>query len=234
MTDSNQGSEGKVVQFRLKKKSLVSKKAELPFMLQLMASLEGVRASIRWYDFASKEKSGVRRRDEIMAVIAGAGWCAEAFRLLKAGVGKGVLSKGLVSGNSEVAATWELILSDTPSPLIKKMHRIRDMYFAHSELEVMTNFIEQQAGADETEVFLESDENGKFLNTRYIWPWAAFGYDLIGMPGDEGYGEDERAVIRDIGEMWMKTANLLSAVLATLSQRLGFEFERIEEAESQA
>lgn len=71
--------------------------AILPFMMQLMSALESVRAALRWLQHVQRDTSEFHRRDTLMAMIAGCGWCAEAFKLLTCGAGTGLIEHEMVN-----------------------------------------------------------------------------------------------------------------------------------------
>lgn len=211
--------------FRLAKGTDVNSISDFPYMLQLMASLESIRASLRWLKHVDNSNSVTWKSDIMIVVISGAGWCAEGFRRIKEGVANNIINKSMIQADDKLADIWDRITAPDPDELVRKLHRVRDKYFAHWDEEVLKNFITRQAGESDTQPFYETDKNGAVLNSRYLWPWTAFMYDLVGDPFDEGNSEQAGILIRDIGQLWTQTANLVMGLLCSMlkARKLGFE-----------
>lgn len=201
-----------------------------PYMLQLMASLESIRGSLRWLEHVKNADSSFLRSDIFIVVVTGAGWCAETFRLLKQGIRDRVISKSMVGSDDKLRALWERVSSSSPDELVRKVHRIRDQYFGHWDSEVFKSFIEWQSSKSETEPLIESDARGKFLHTRYLWPWTAFAYDLVGDPTEEANQTRARDLLHSLAELWAQTANLISQLLKEMIKARGLSFDKVKDS----
>ncbi len=217
----------KLVQFRVVDGRKLSAIAHFPFMMQLMASLESIRASLRWLEFIDGEDSTVRARDRFTILITGAGWSAEAFHLLKKGSKRHLVERSMIEDDEKLAALWDRVMSDPQDELLRSVHRIRDKYFVHWDRRVMEEFIKLQAKEVPTEPFMESDAGGKFLNTRYLWPNAAFAVNLFGAPAAPEFEQETRRLLSELSGLWPQTANLLGSLLCTLIKKSGLEFEPV-------
>lgn len=218
----------KLVQLRVSDAQQLPAIEHFPFMMQLMASLESIRASLRWLEFLDGEDSTVRWRDRFTAVIAGAGWSAEAFRLLKKGAEECVIERRMIKTNEELVTLWDRVMSHPQDDLLRKVHRIRDKYFVHWDAEVMENFIQLQTTEAQIGPLIETDADWKFLNTRYLWPNVAFAVDFVGNPAEPGFEQEMGRLFGELQTLWMQTADLLSLLLRTMIQESGLELERVE------
>lgn len=224
---------GPLEQFRIAPGTDLRAVPNLVYMLQLMGSLEAIRASLRWFEHVSKDNSPIGRRDLFIVAVAGAGWCAETFLQLKDGIKNGVIHRELVEQDQELASLWDRVTSANPDDLIGRVYRLRDKYFAHWDVEVMKKFIDSQATSDEREPFIESDGKGKFLSTRYLWPQAAFFCDLVDHYDPIDIHAKAGSIVRNLGKLWAETAQLLSAILPAMIKEAGLSIEPADAAGEQ-
>jgi hypothetical protein len=199
-----------------------------------MAGVEALRASLRWFEHVQKEESSVRRKDDWVVVISGAGSCSEVLRLVNEGIEKRVLRREMLGGDEKLAKLWDDLSAENPSEIIRRVHRIRDKYFSHWDRKVIEHFVKLQTKEQETEPFIESDADGKFLNTRYLCPGAAFAYDFAADITDITVPEKRQRVgelLRDLGTLWSGTTKLVSLLLAEALRQSGLRFEPVRESE---
>lgn len=200
---------------------------DLPYILQLAAGLESLRASSRWLDDMLATDIEFRAGDIFIAVITGTGWCGETFCLLKRGVTAGTVKRSMLRGTKELEILWDRITSAEPDEMVRRIHRIRSNHFAHWNPKVFEKYVAWQSDKPETEAFLESDSDGKFLSTRYTWPWAAFMYDLVGDPNGQTNKERVLPILREIAALWFQTASLLNHLIPFLLQERGLSLEEV-------
>jgi uncharacterized protein (DUF433 family) len=219
--ESQESKAGVYEKFRLPYATPFEGTPSASYTLQLMASLEALRASLRWFQHTIGEPSKVKRRDIVIAVIAGAGWCAETYRLLRLGIKAGIINRSMIETSFEDAALWDRVTCDEPDGLILKIRRIRNKYFAHWDRKVLKRFIAWQATQKETDSFYETDAGGRLLNSRYVWPWAAFAFDLVGDPRGEDNETRVGPVLKELGDIWTQTVRLVARLVAELIRRCG-------------
>ncbi|MCH7592794.1 MAG: hypothetical protein IH989_08455 [Planctomycetes bacterium] len=200
---------------------------DLPYILQLAASLESLRAAIRWFEYVSEADTEFRGRDIVITVITGTGWCGETFCLLKRGVTARTVKRSMLRGAKDLEILWDRITSAEPDEMVRNVHRIRSNHFAHWNPKVFQNYVAWQSDKPESEAFVESDSDGKFLNTRYTWPWPAFMYDLVGDPNGQENQERALAMFREMGTLWFQTAGLIAHLIPILIQERGLSLEEV-------
>lgn len=110
---------------------------------------------------------------------------------------------------------------------LEKMKRLRDKCFAHWDPDVFKDFAKRLA-QENGEPALETLD-GKFLESRYLWPLDAIGLDLLGDPRQDPTAAQ---LAHDLGKLWTTTANLLSNVLAELIKKYDLKPEPVDLDES--
>ena len=202
-----------------------------PNAVQLMMSLEAIRASMRWMSGIPRDGSVSADADRIAAMSAGMGWSAEAFRLICNGVRDDWLKREMLGDRNSLLALWDDVTGKTKSPLLRKFHRVRGKFFGHWDIELAKSFVEKQVQGRHSEPFIESDGQGKFLSTRYIWAHAAFFHDLADDPEDlMELGELISSILRMLGT----AANMIAQLLSDLIRQTPIEFELVPEALDQS
>ena len=202
-----------------------------PNAVQLMMSLEAIRASMRWLSGIPRNSSVSSGADQVAAISAGMGWSAEAFRQIRDGAVAGWLKREMLGDNNSIQELWDDVTGKNPSLMLRKFHRVRDKYFGHWDIELAKSFVEKQVQGRHSEPFIESDGQGKFLSTRYIWAHAAFFHDLADDPEDlMELGELISSILRMLGT----AANMIAQLLSDLIRQTPIEFELVPEALDQS
>lgn len=177
-------------------------------------------------DKRSGETSVAGKADRLVALVTAMSWLSGTFRLAKVGITKRYIERPMIEKNPRLSQLWDDVTSDKPPNLIRKVHRARDLYVAHWEDPKVANaFVSTIANGAYAEAFLETDSEGRFLDTRYPWGQAAFVFDLLDDPDDL---EAAQALIKSIVELLGPTANLISGLLASLLKTSGLELEHLD------
>jgi len=204
----------------------------LSYMLQLMACLEAINSALRWLGHTEKDTSPAAKLDKFLVWNVGAGWCSEAFRLLRQGKTENLIAFSVLDGQKQLLALWDRITAVKPDALISKIHRIRDKHFGHFDAEVMTKFIAWQSKIGATEPFFLGDETGHPLVCRFLWPTAASIFDIFPDPTDLNRSKKVDELLDDLQHIWAQTANLLKTLLEAWVVKCGFDFQVSEWEES--
>ena len=156
-------------QFHLVRGTKLDTIEHFPYMLQLMACLEAVHSGVRWgvHLECLHEPGIVNKLDHIMVGFVCAGWCAEAFRLLKEGEKTRAVSRTMLGGNKDQEALWDRIFAKPPDQVISKVHRIRDKYFGHFDQKIMKKFVDWQDKNGAQELFFVGTPPGNPLDCRF-------------------------------------------------------------------
>ena len=215
--------------FKLKDDVDLRKIKKLPHLLRLMMSIDAQRAASRWLEqLTSQEPSPTNKADLFASTIVAAGWASETIRQIKEGDKGGFFTRQMLQNDHELERLYDDVLASNGPAIVRKIHRVRDKYFAHWDIDIAKSFIEWLASAKEDVAFIES-EGGKFLTTRYPWAQAAFAHDLVDNLDDEG---EVASTIRELGKylgLIAKLANRLAAELFGKMRESGeLNFERMD------
>jgi uncharacterized protein (DUF433 family) len=206
-----------IAEFRLAKGTRLNDLPNLDYMLQLMACLEAMHSAHRWgiYLDCADVQAVTEKNDRIVVWFVWAGWCAEAFRLLKQGERSGTLTCSMLGTKSDQVALWNRIIARNTDEIISKVHRIRDKYFGHFDPEVMKKFVLWQDSHGAPDPFFVGESQGKPLDCRFTWPIAACLLDLHGEPTNEGFAERVDKLLHSLEGILVQTGDLLQTLIET-------------------
>jgi len=199
---------------------------DLVFMLRLMGCQEALLSALRWRGHTEGETEFANSLDNIMSQQAGAAWCAVAFRLLKEGKATSVLNPRMLDGSdSSLHVFWNRISDTAQDAVIRKIHTIRDKYFAHFDADIMQKFVAWQVRMGATEPFFLCDEAFAVEESRFLWPLAAFIFDLFPDPSDPDRPQKCEALMDELCAIWSQTVNLIAAFVDSWILTNGHYFE---------
>jgi hypothetical protein len=213
---------------RFKKGTDLKKVPHLAYMLQLMGCLEAIHSALRWLGHVENETSFAKKLDKLVALSAGAAWCAEAFKLLRNGKAKGAVFAESLGGQAQLLSLWDRITAEKPDELISKIYRIRDKHFAHFDAEVMDRFIALQDRIGATESYLVLEEFGNPLESRFLWPTAAFIFDIFPDPHETNRAQKVDDLVAALAGIWALTANLIKEMLESWRHTNDLNWEEVE------
>ena len=204
-------------EFRVAKGTRLNDLPNLDYILQLMACLKAMHSAHRWgiYLDCADAQAVTEKHDRIVVWFVWAGWCAEAFRLLKQGDKSGTLTCSMLGTKSDHVTLWNRIIARDPDDIVSKVHRIRDKYFGHFDPEVMKKFVLWQDSHGAPDPFFVGESQGRPLDCRFTWPIAACLLDLHGEPTDEGFSERIDNLLRSLESILVQTGGLLQTFIET-------------------
>lgn len=193
---------------------------EAPDLLRLMASLDALRASFRWFKTIKKDNTPLGMQDQLFAMVMMMGWTAEAIFLIREGKKNGWLTESLLHGKPECLSLWKEIHASPLGPEIKKIFRARDKYFAHPDRQIQEEFLKSLSNEKYPVSFVETPDDGKFLNTRCPMVYEAIAGDILkAKPGDT-YNPDKVEQWKDL----IKNMNRIVTGTTRLVAELGVGF----------
>ncbi len=213
------------LRIRLPSGSRVLEIPNLASMMQLMACLEAINSALRWLEYAEGETAPVRQLDKFMIWNAGAGWCAESFRVLKRLNAEKLIDPSVLSSKPQQWALWQRVTTEKPDAFISRMYRIRDKHFGHFDRDVMQKFVDWQDTVGGREPFFVGDETGKSLCCRWLWPTAALILDIFPDPSAPDRSEKIDEFLDGLGEIWAQTANMLMTLLEAWLVKCGLAYD---------
>lgn len=217
------------VRFRLVNGTVPSSIPNLDYMLQLMACLEAIHSALRLGTFLdnAQELAPPHEPDRVTVWFVCAGWCAEAFRLLKVGERNGTICRTMLHGTTEQQALWDRIIAKNGDGVIGKIHRIRDKYFGHFDREVIRKFLAYQDTRGAREPFFVGTKDGRAMDCRFMWPTAACLFDLHGDPVGPHYSRRVGQLLDSLAETFKNTTNLLQTLLESWLTKSELDFQTI-------
>ena len=190
----------------------------LPYILRLMMAADALRSAVRWTIALHKDsESSTFSTDLLMSLVAAAGWCGEATRLLKKGAKSRIVEEEMLdTGQSELTQTWDECIGDRPSEMLKIIHRVRDKYFAHWDEQVARSFLAQADPVDRREALIEYSGEGKFLETTFPWAYLMICRDLFPKDADK---DGIREFIKRLTETMGRVVHLIDYLIGKLVRR---------------
>lgn len=215
----------KIKRFGIKSVTDIRGKSTLPYIIELMMFRDSMLASYRWYRRLEEDDSIEASVDRLSAIVCGAGWAFESMECLRKLRAKGIVTPDIIKGMPRESpvdpqAVWQECFETEPAPpMLKRLKEIRQKCFAHFDLRLARQIIEDVASGEVENVFAEWTEK-RNTKSRFTIAWMAVTKHVFGISKQVS---DARPT--ELGEQILKISILLENLIAALVADAGLEFE---------
>lgn len=220
--------------FRIKKGIDLTKVTDLPHIITLMMFHNAILSSVRWHRSLNESSTFAGPIDRLFSIVNGAGWTAEAIRIMKEMKKKNLITDEDIRSLPEVQplnprAIWQLCLK--PNVAFKRVQDIQDNGFAHfwnrndtDEPKALAKKIISAVATEEYEpVYAAWIENGgKKPDSESMWTMAFFGI------AQRVFGSDpssQKVIACELYDAILSIGILLDGLIAVWCVRIGLELE---------
>lgn len=181
--------------------------------VRLMLAVDSMRAYFRWFQMTKDDSTNLGKHDNLIATMAMAGWAWECINMMRKAIQKREkwLRRDMVAHDEKALSAWdEYIVGDSHSEVLDRLNWVRNKCFSHWDPEPARKCIERLGSQDDELPFVEFQDDGAFMSTRYPWVYDAIAGTLVdAKPGDTDNPE--------IAVKWKATLGEIAEIIGSLS-----------------